>query len=44
MLIGNMNNKHFDEFSSRDGLNNQFAVFVAVVMKGNAVSVIIVNS
>ena len=35
MLIGDMDNKTLNKFNSRNGFNNEFVIFVPVIMKGN---------
>ena len=44
MFIGNMYDKFFDEFCSRDSLNNKQIIFMTVVMKGNVFAVIVINA
>lgn len=35
MLVGDMNNKTFNEIHNRNSFGNKFVIFVPVVMKGN---------
>ena len=44
MFVGNMNNKLFDEFGSRDFFCYQLIILMPVVMEGNKRAVVIINA
>lgn len=44
MLFANMSDKSFDEIHNRQLFNNEFVVFVTIVLKGNKITVIINNA
>ena len=44
IFFGNMSNQTFNEINSRNGFNDEFVIFMAVVMKGNRVAIIVINA
>ena len=44
MFVGDMNNQFFNKVGSGNGLNNQGIILMAVVMEGNGMAIIVINT
>ena len=44
MFIRNMNNQHFNKIGSRQGFRDKDIIFMPVVVEGNGITIIMVNT